>query len=374
MDSLFITSFLALVIYTAFTNQDLLGKVEAVKIGESLANLRLSSVPYLPSHWMAELMNAGRNGDWGRMFLYLALIWSTALFFLQLSMEFGNRWYADAWLWAQERIGFFPPKRDNARYRRKRLILIKLRPRYAGSIIFKEFHLFARDFSQWGQLVLILALVLFYVAHTKNFVFDDPASNARNNLAFFNVMLLGFIQATLSLRYTFPSISMEGRSFWVVASSGIGFYRIYFIKYYLHAGVLLCIGLGMGYLLNHILDVDPTLNLISLFFLFLFSFGFTSWCMGLGAAFHKFEATSIADVTSDTGTLVTMIFTLFYFAISIAFLARFALDHIPGASFAGQLALRPEMIVYSTIFLIIQTLVILLPNIYGLKQLEKATF
>ena len=370
----FLGAFLGSFLLFAVFNRDWLGKVDAGKLSEILANLQISSIPYLPSQWMAELMTASRTGDVGGVLLYLLMLWSTALFFWHLILELGHRWYADAWLWTQDRVGLFARPRERHRFRCKRLWLMKLFPRSVGSILYKEYHVFARDFSQWGQLVLILALVLFYVAHTKNIIFDSPDSRVRGHLAFFNVILLGFIQATLSLRYTFPSISLEGRAFWVVAGSKMGLTRVYFTKYYLHALALLVLGEGMGWILNRILDVDPILNGVSAFILFLFAFGFTSWTLGLGAVFRKFEATSAADVTSDTGALVTMIFTLLYFGVSVAFLARFALDHTPGIGIISEMALQPDMILYSTFFLLLQSCAILLPLAFGLKKLQAAEF
>ncbi len=369
-----LAGFTVLFFYSVTQTQGFIENVDAAKLGETLANLRLSSNPYVPSQWMSELMTAARIDDLGKTGFYLFLIWTTALFLMSIVFEIGYRWYPNAWLWAQERVGLFQKRRDPQRYRPKKLWLMRLFPRRVGSIVYKEFHVFARDFSQWGQLVLILVLVLFYVAHTKNIAMGNTASPARSHLAFFNVVLLGFIQATLSLRYTYPSISLEGKGFWTVVTSEVGISRFYFTKYYLHALVLLAIGQGMIFMLNNFLDIDPTLNLICAFVLFLFSFGFTSWTLGFGAIFHKFEATNAAEVTSDVGTLVAMICTLLYFGVSIAFLARFALDHTPGMNIIDQMTIQPEMILYSTFFLLIQTCCILLPTAYGLKKLQQASF
>ncbi len=366
-----LTLFVSLVFYTALANRELFSNIEVAKLGEKLANLRLSSNPYLPSHWMAELMSASRSSNIQSILLYITLLWINALFFWNIAMELGSRWYADGWLWAQERISLFQKRRE-IRFRKKKLLFPKLLPRRIGMIVYKEARVFARDFAQWSQLVLILALILFYVAHTQNLTFEESQLRAKNQLAFFNVILLGFIQATLALRYTFPSISLESRAFWAVKKSSVGIHRFFFTKYYLHALVLLLIGEGMGLLLNHVLGIDPALSQVCAFVLFLFAFGFTSWTMGLGAVFHKFEATNAAEVTSDAGALVTIIFTLLYFGISIAFLARFALDYTPGTDIIGEFALQPDLILLATVFLLIQTCVILLPVIYGIKKLDQA--
>lgn len=364
--------FIGVVVYATINSRILLSDVDAAQVGQALANLRLSSIPYLPSQWMSELMYSSRTGAVSRTVLYLTLLWTTAIFFWAVSRELAERWYLQAWLWAQEGSSVFSRSRAGRYYRKRRLFLWRILPRYVGALIYKEVNSFIRDFSQWGQLVLILALVLFYVAHTQNIMFKQENVNTRNQLVFFNVILLGFIQATLSLRYTFPSISLEGKAYWTVASSGIGVHRFFFTKYYLHALVLLIIGEGMAFMLNRILEADATLSLISFMVLFLFSFGFTSWSMGMGAAFHKFEAASVAEVTSDTGALVAMIVTLIYYGISIAILARFAFEYIPGLDLKGFLALKPEMIVYLTVFLLVQSAAILFPAAYGLDKLQKA--
>lgn len=370
---LILALFFGIVLYTSLANRDLLGAIDVQRLEGTLANLRLSSYPYLPSHWMSQLMQAAHTGQAMRALLYLGLLASSAWFFWRLAMELGYHWYREAWLWSQERVRLFHRGRDPHRFRKKRSWFLGLLPRRAGSVVYKEVHLFARDFSQWGQMALILMLVLFYLAHTQNFTFTEPDSQSKNLLAIFNVILLGFIQVTLSLRYTFPSISLEGKAFWVVATSAIGLPRFFFTKYYLHVIVLLVIGLGIGALLNHTLGVDPVLNTLSLFVLFLFAFGFTSWSMGFGAVFHKFEAAGAADVTSDTGALVTMIVTLLYFSLSIYLFSCVASTPAKGIGLIGQWALDPHLILLSALFLLIQSLAILLPPLYGLKKLSQAS-
>ncbi len=365
-----IIGFVALIAYIGMNSNVLLTQVNPNIVGEALANLQLSSNPYLPSHWIAQLMISARVNDYYDTALYLLLLWSSAMFLWVVLRELGDRWYLNAWFWSQENVHFLNSRRDR-KFRPRRFWLSTLLPRPTASIIHKEFQVFKRDFSQWGQLVLIITLVLFYVAHTQNIIFDENAESSRQWLVFINVILLGFIQATLSLRFTYPSISLEGKAYWTVATSSVGCQRFYFSKYYLHALVMLIIGEGMGIMLNQILGVDASLNLISLFVLFLFSFGFTSWSMGFGVAFRKFEATHAADVTSDTGALVAMIVILIYFGISISIFSRFALEHTPGVDLVRQFSLKPELIIWAAIFLLLQTSAILFPAAYGLRQLER---
>lgn len=371
---LFLGGFIGIFFYLALASKIFTRGVTATKLGEALANMRLSTLPYLPSHWMAELMVSAQIQDGWRVGLFLLLLTSTALLLWNVVTELGNRWYAEAWLWTQERVGTKQLLWGGRPFKTKTLWLIRLLPSRISGLVYKEVVLFIRDFSQWGQLVLILALTLFYIIQTQNVMSGETATRMKIMLACFNVLLLGFIQATLSLRYTYPSISLEGKAFWVVASAENGVERTFFTKYYLHTFCLLAIGLGLGTVLNRIVSVDATLNLISLTVLFLFSFGFTSWSLGLGAIFNKFEATNIADVSSDTGTLVAMILTILYLGLSLSFLAAFALLYTPGSTFSDVLALNQEhgLMFNLTLFLLVQTCSILLPTAYGLKKLKDA--
>ncbi len=371
---LLISTLFILVGYVVSNNSDLFTQVDARAIGERLANMQLSTLPYLPNQWLASLMTAAVQSDWSEVGLNLFLLTSGAFLLWQLTLEMGERWYRDAWLWSQERIRFLNT-RESKEFKPRGLRAIPFLPKASGAILLKEIRLFVRDFSQWGQMVLIFGFVLIYIAHMQNVNLEGTESEERAYfLVFFNIILLGFIQATLSLRFTFPSISLEGRAFWKVMSSGVGMPKFFFTKYYLHALFLLLIGESMLYLLNSILEADPTLWMISSVSLLLFAFGFTSWTMGLGAVFHKFDATSAADVSSNTGALVTMIVTMVYFAISAALLAVFALRHTPGVDFATLLAIEPDLMLYVTLFLFWQTYAILIPVWYGLQKLDKLEF
>lgn len=357
--------------YISSANQDLFRQTNAIVIGERLANLQLSSTPYLPNQWLSGLLTGAAVGDWQKIGLNLFLLLSAGLFVWQVAVEAGDRWYRDAWLWSQERIRLRKDRRSEA-FRPRGLRSIPFLPRSAAAILLKESRLFLRDFSQWGQLVLILGLVMFYIAHMQNVSIDsDEVGDRSYLLVFFNIILLGFIQATLSLRFTFPSVSLEGRAFWRVKSSVVGMPRFFFTKYYVHAFFLLAIGESMLFLLNSILGADSTLWMISSLALFLFAFGFTSWTMGMGAVFHKFDATSAADVSSNTGALITMILTMIYFGVSAALLATFALEHTPGVDFSTLMAIEPSLMYWVTLFLLWQTCAILIPVAYGLQKLNE---
>jgi hypothetical protein len=108
-----------------------------------------------------------------------------------------------------------------------------------------------------------------------------------------------------------------------------------------------------------------------MFILLLLSFGLTACTLGLGAIFHNFEAKTSADVSSDTGALVTMIVTLLYFGLTMYLAARFSLNYFTGQSFWQQFEFQPYLYIDSAIFLSLQYIAITVPTSFGLQKLQE---
>ena len=371
-------SFGFLILYISHIGKMLFSKVDMAHLGEALANMQMASTPYLPNHWLAELMLAARSQDGLNVALYLFCFFSTSMFLWYLINELGYHFFPAAWLWSQERVTLFQHRGSALLFNKRILWINRLLPRRIGSVIYKEIHLFLRDFSQWGQLVLILTIIVFYISHMRNIRMLQDNEVARNQIAFFNVLLLGFLQATLALRYTFPSISLEGRASWVLFSSSTGIRSFYLTKLVFHTFILLVFGQSITWALNTILEIDPSMNALCLILLFLLSFGFAACTLGLGAIFHNFDAKSAADVTSDTGALIAMILTLLYFALSMYLSAKFALNFYVGKSIFQQYQLQaqenPTLYIETTAFLALQYLVIVLPTSLGIRKLRQMEF
>ena len=371
-------SFGSLILYVSHVGKVYFSRVDMTHLGEALANMQMASTPYLPNYWLSELMLAARLQDGLNVALYLFCFFSTSMFLWYLINELGYRFFPDAWLWAQERVTLFQRRGSASIFRKRSLWIHRLLPRSIGSVVYKEIYLFLRDFSQWGQLVIILTIIIFYVSHMRNIRLLQDSENARNQIAYFNVLLLGFLQATLALRFTFPSISLEGKAAWALFSSSTGIRRFYYTKFFFHAFVLLIFGESITWALNTILEVDPTMNILCVILLLHLSFGIAACTLGLGAIFHNFEARSAADVTSDTGALIAMIITLLYFALSMYLSARFALRFYSGKSILEQFQLQgsdnPALYIQFATFLALQYLIITIPTSLGIRKLRNAEF
>jgi len=307
------------------------------KLGESLANLRISRNPYLPSYWLSDLVRACVERRLTDAVHNLVLLGTTAWLLLSLTWALGGRVYRSAWLWCRDRS---LSRRKGAPRGRKMWFgfPLSLVPSWFRSLLVKEWFIFRRDFSQWGQFLLIIGLVLLYVIQVRDIAVEDVTPQMRSIIAFLNILLLGFIQATLALRYAFPSVSLEGNAFWAVRTSPISTRRYFFGKYLYHFLWILALGEIIIALLSQILILDSLLYSLAFVIVGLLSLGFTSCTVGLGALYPRFDAPSSADISSSGGALVSMILTLSYLAFSAAILARLFLNFLPmiGQSHVGN--------------------------------------
>ncbi|MFH1741516.1 MAG: hypothetical protein ABIH23_21125 [bacterium] len=303
------------------------GETLGKRLGESLANLRISTNRYLPNFWLSELVEASIEERMMDLVLPLALLVSTAWLLLVFIWFLGDRTYRSAWLSCLDR-GFV----RRSRVYTGKLWLgfpLSLLPSWFRSLLVKEWFIFRRDFSQWGQFLLLMALVLLYVVQIRDIHVEEQGFRMRSIIAFFNILLLGFIQATLALRYAFPSVSLEGISFWTVCKSPVGTRRYFWGKYLCHFLWILMVGETMILLLNQILYLEQPFSSLAMIVVATLSLGFTSCTVGLGALYPRFDAPSSADVSSGVGALVSMVLTLSYLAFSAAILARMLMNILP---------------------------------------------
>jgi len=88
-------------------------------------------------------------------------------------------------------------------------------------LVLKEMRVFSRDSTQWSQLVMLAVLMVVYVANVRYLPLSGAGVTTllRNLIPFLNLALAGFVLASVSARFVFPSVSLEGRSFWLLRSS-----------------------------------------------------------------------------------------------------------------------------------------------------------
>ena len=81
-------------------------------------------------------------------------------------------------------------------------------------LVLKEIRLFFRDTTQWSQLILLAVLVMVYVFNIKFLPLRGEGMTffLVNVVPFLNLVLAGFVLASIAARFIFPGVSLEGRT------------------------------------------------------------------------------------------------------------------------------------------------------------------
>ena len=275
---------------------------------EFLAAMRTPSSLFLPSTWAAEILYPLLSGNSGSALFYLALLMSTAAALTVLCEALMHRLFRSGWSKAQEG--------RKARFTQQavweqalRVLTLPFAPQLRLLMI-KEIKTFFRDTSQWSQLILLLALVVVYVYNFSVLPLKGSPLVTfyfKNVIAFLNLALAGFVIASVAVRFVLPSVSLEGKSFWITKTAPLPLRRLWWSKFWVGLVPLLVLGEVLVVATNYYLQVMPLMMWLSTLTLFCMIFAIVALGLAVGAAYPKFDADNAAQVAAGVGGLVYMI-------------------------------------------------------------------
>jgi len=183
-------------------------------------------------------------------------------------------------------------------------------PRVPGLLLTKDVIVFFRDASQWSQLLLLGALVVVYVYNFSVLPIDDGtpmAATLRDVVAFCNLGLAAFVTASVAVRFVYPSISLEGRAWWVLRSSPVPLGTLWWSKFLIAFLPLAVLGEALIVVTNRYLGVAPGLTLVFMATLLFVVAAIVSLGLAFGAAYPRLDSTNAAQIATGFGGVVYMV-------------------------------------------------------------------
>lgn len=275
-----------------------------------LNNLSAPSYPLLPSTWAFDSLKAALIGDVSCSLFNVALSMSCAAFLIFSSILIAKAIYFKGFSKSQaSMVRLFQHKKER---------LDKLFSFLSGptkSFVVKEIKTFLRDQAQWSQIFLIGALIVIYIYNFSVLPIEQSPIKTvylQNLLSFLNVALAAFVLISVTARFAFPSISIEGSSFWIVRSAPISIRTFLRIKFFIYLFPLLILSEILIVVTNLLLNVTPFMMYLSITTLFCLTPGVVSLGIGLGAAYPDFNSENPAHTVTGFGGLVFMIISAAY--------------------------------------------------------------
>ncbi len=242
------------------------------------------SGPWIPAGWAADILIGSlleQKIDW----LLAGLLITTPLLLFFIGEVVMEKFFISGFSKSQESFG------GHRRFRQRIPLQTPL-----ANFCAKELRQFTRDSGEWSQFFMIAALVVVYLYNFKALPLDRammPTVYMSNLIAFANIGLAGFIAASLSSRFVYPSIGAEkGAFFTLIAASPLSIGRFLFYKYLFY---LLPFSLLTAVLVaasNHLLEIEGVMRWLSLACAELITWTVVAMSLCFGAIFADFKAES----------------------------------------------------------------------------------
>ena len=269
-----------------------------------IAALNAPASPLLPSEWAANSIMGFLRG--GPTWEPLGRLWMVAA---GLTVAGG---VAHALLWARgfsqaqegatkrTAVGAARPWLDRA--------LAWLRPA-RRELVLKELRVFARDTTQWSQLIMLGVLLVVYVANVRYLPLSGEGMTTllRQLIPFLNLALAGFVLASIAGRFVFPSVSLEGRALWLLRSSPLAMRDLLWAKFWVGVVPLLLLAVLIVGATNLLLEVSPFVHVVSTAAIAALVFPLTALALAFGSHYPQFDAENAAQIPTSFGGLLFML-------------------------------------------------------------------
>jgi ABC-2 type transport system permease protein len=127
-----------------------------------------------------------------------------------------------------------------------------------------------------------------------------------------------FLIASISLRFVFPMVGIEGENFWAVRSAPVSLSRVYIIKFMLVIVPVLVISEILGVAAHQSLRYYGVLLDTTIVNIFVMALALVSMNLGLGTYYADFKEVNPIKASSSQGATLTFLLSIVYMVMLVA--------------------------------------------------------
>ncbi len=188
------------------------------------------------------------------------------------------------------------------------------------ALLAKEIRTLTRDVAQWSQVFLTAALLFIYLYNVRMLPLGGDAR--ATIIAYANLGMAGFVVAAVCLRFAYPSVSSEGKAFWLVQAAPISYRAVLLVKVLVYAIPLTLVALILTAFANLILSANVVVWTFTLIGASLLAFTLVSLGVGMGAWSPNFNLENPLQVGLSLGGFAYMAVALAYVGGMMILMAR----------------------------------------------------
>ena len=272
---------------------------------------------FLPSHWAARGILAAASQDYGECLFQFLLLLSNALMLLWVAAETAQRIFYPGYsfLAGQDRTRVKPLGRGVL----GRLDgLLRWLPNPSRVLVIKDIKLFWRDPTQWSQFVIFFGILAVYIANLRGVGSSRYTTDMwRSWIACLNIGSCTLVLATLTSRFVFPLVSLEGRRFWILGLAPFTFRQLVWQKFWLSVCTTALFTVGLAVLSGWMLRI-PTIHFwLSVYSVTIANFGLSGLAVGLGTLYPNFRENNPARIVSGMGGTLNFLLSIGYIVLIV---------------------------------------------------------
>jgi ABC-2 type transport system permease protein len=328
--------------------------------------LRGPTSPMLPSEWVQRAVMSWLTRKTDLLPYYL--LWSTAAAAFVIGALLHRALYAMGFSKAQESGEKWVKSGIMAKVGHRLLTPFGIVRR---ELVLKELRLFFRDTTQWSQLILLGVLVLVYVFNIKYLPLRGEGMTffLVNIVPFLNLVLAGFVLASIAARFIFPGVSLEGRTFWLLRSSPLSMRELLWSKFWVGTLPLLILALAIVGLTDVLLQVTPFMMAVSIFSITFMTMAIAGLATGFGTLYPQFDTENAAQIPTSFGGLIFMMSSIVLIAAVVVLEARPVYSYLSAQVYGSETS-PAEMVFGFGAAVVLCTLATLVPIEVALRRLE----
>ncbi|MFC1606908.1 hypothetical protein ACFL47_02965 [Candidatus Latescibacterota bacterium] len=364
--------FLYLIIQFSQTNQLTIPFTEDFRaLNIFINNLSLNAHPYTPNFWLIQCLRSLVLHDYVDFTLYSFALVSSALLAFTSLLFIGKTMFFKTWLVSNERT-LLAQVSAKGTYTAGGY-LSRSHSGQGWALFSKDALLFLRDPGQWAQILLLLVLLSLYLFNLRLIPADLNNERWHTILFIMNFGFCGFTLATLGIRFIFPSISLEGSSFWIIGSSPLKMSTLFRVKFLTSFIVFVIIAEPIAFISGAILRFEGLYYLFTTLGIIIMSASLSCLAVGLGAAYPDFSERNPSKIATSPGGILTIVLSLLYIGTMVTLLAIPAYRHtvylVSGGDFPHK-----EIILSLAGVVVLNAVVMTLPLLHGRRLLATREF
>ncbi|OQX52330.1 MAG: hypothetical protein B5M53_08915 [Candidatus Cloacimonas sp. 4484_209] len=333
------------------------------KVNAYVESLKVEN-SYLPSAFLVKFITKPFSSSSTRYFL---LLFTTSVFLFTLSYGISSALYTRNW------NNVISSATNSGRKNSNLLYIFFSRLGLSSTIVslmVKDIRMFMRLPAQWGQALIFLILLLSYVISLKRtpYYFNAPYWIAV--ISFINLGFTGYIVATLSTRFVYPAVSLEGKSIGFIFTAPVKIKDFFTEKFIISFIPNLLLAEFIVIFSNVFLKSNVAFTLICSGITAVFTLTVVAISVGMGAVFPDFTETNPSKIAAGGGGVFTAIISLFYVGLAIAIISvptrRFITSQLQLGAFHTH-----SFIPYVILFLFLSFLFAVFPLRFGMKHLRQ---